>query len=111
MSSILDKPEQLNLPKVEPPRIPPMVETLLERLGCVMVLASPSVPEQWEITRNGQPSGYIRARHGHMSVDYPEAGEEELADIAIDGFGGLTDHEREPRLLFAIGLIAARLLG
>jgi hypothetical protein len=45
-----------------------------------------------------------------MSVDYPDAGDERLYEGAVDGFGGFTDHERETQLLFALDLIAARII-
>lgn len=110
MSSFLESLENLNLPKVEPPRIPVSVSMVADRLGMTVVLTSPSVPEQYEISRGDKPCGYIRARHGGMRVSYPDAGDEDLYEAAIDGFGGFTDHEREAKLLLALALIAAKVL-
>jgi hypothetical protein len=45
-----------------------------------------------------------------MSVCYPDAADEDLFHGPVDGFGGFTDHERESKLLFALGLIAARMM-
>jgi hypothetical protein len=110
MPSFLENIEKLNLPKVSPPTIPDPVLEVASRLGLTLTLTSPSVPEQYEVLRDGAPSGYIRARHCGMQVTYPDAGDEDLYDGAVDGFGGFTDHEREAKLLFAMGLIAARMM-
>lgn len=110
MASFLENLEKLNLPKAMPPTIPALVLEVASRLGLTLTLTSPSVPEQYEVGRSGAPSGYIRVRHGGMWVSYPEAGDENLYDGAVDGFGGFTDHEREAKLLFALGLIAARMM-
>jgi hypothetical protein len=110
MATLLENIEKLNLPKVAPPTIPAPVLEVASRLGLTLTLTCPSVPEQYEVLSNGAPSGYIRARHGGMSVSYPDAGDEDLYDGSIDGCGGFTDHERESKLLFALGLIAARMM-
>lgn len=110
MSSLIEQIEQLNLPKAKPLVLPELVLVAAVRLGMTMEMTSPSVPEQYEVRRLGELSGYIRARHGGMQVSYPDAGGEDLYDGAIDGFGGFTDHEREVKLLFALALIAARTL-
>jgi len=110
MSSFLESTEKLNLPKVAPPGIPAPVLEVASSLGLRLTLTSPSVPEQYEVLRGGTPSGYIRVRHGGMRVSYPDAGDEDLYDGPVDGFGGFTDHEREAKLLFALGLIAARMM-
>lgn len=109
MPTLLENLDKLNLPKVEPLELPAKVGVLADRLGVVITLTSPSVPEQYSVTLEGNPCGYIRARHGGMSVDYPDAGEECLYDGPVDGYGGFTDLERETELLFALGLIAARM--
>lgn len=110
MSSLVEQIEKLNLPKVPLPTIPALVLEAAGRLGLTLALTSPSVPEQYEVRRLGAPSGYIRARHGGMWVSFPDAGDEDLYDGPVDGFGGFTDHEREAKLLFALALIAARML-
>jgi hypothetical protein len=110
MPSFVELIEKLDLPKAEPPVIPASVGMVLDRLGLTMSLTSPSAPEQYSILKDGIPSGYIRVRWGGMSIDYPDAGDECLHDGAVDGFGGFSDHEREPKLLLALGLIAARML-
>jgi len=110
MSSFLESVEKLNLPKVAAPTIPSPVLEVAARLDLTVRLTSSSVPEQYEVLRSGEPSGYIRVRHGGMTVSYPDAGDDDLYQGAVDGFGGLTDHERETKLLFALGLIAARMM-
>jgi hypothetical protein len=110
MPSFVEMLEKLDLPKVQPPAIPASVGVVLDRLGLTMTLTSPSAPEQYSILKDGLPSGYIRVRWGGMSVAYPDAGDECLYEGAVDGFGGLTDHERDSQLLLALGLIAARML-
>ncbi|OEO31480.1 hypothetical protein VW23_016060 [Devosia insulae DS-56] len=79
-------------------------------LGLVVTLTCRDAPEQYAITKGGVPCGYVRVRWGGMSVSYPEAGDEDLFRGSVDGFGGFTDHEREAKLLLALGLIAARIL-
>ncbi|MET3900137.1 hypothetical protein ABIB57_004100 [Devosia sp. UYZn731] len=110
MTNIVEHLKTLNLPKVQPPTIPALVVEAAGRLGLTLTLTCPSVPEQYEVRRLGAPSGYIRARHGGMSVNYPDAGGEDLYNGSVDGFGGFTNHEREAKLLFALALIAARML-
>lgn len=110
MPTFLDSLEKLNLPKLEPLRIPESVELVAARLQLELGLTCRAAPEQYSVTRHGKPCGYIRARHGGMSVSYPDAGDENLYEASIDGFGGFTDHEREAKLLLALGLIAAKVL-
>jgi hypothetical protein len=110
MASFLENIEKLNLPKAAPPTIPAPVLDVASRLGLTLTLTSPSVPEQYEVLKSGAPSGYVRVRHGGMCVSYPDVGDEDLYDGPVDGYGGFTDHERESKLLFALGLIAARMM-
>ena len=110
MPSFVEQIEKLNLPKGKPPTIPELVLEAAEHLGLTLTLTSPSVPEQYDVLKLGNLSGYIRARHCGMGVSYPDADGEDLYDGPIDGFGGFTDHEREAKLLFALALIAARML-
>lgn len=110
MPTFLEQLEKLDLLKAKAPVVPGAVAIVLDRLGMTMMLTSPSVPEQWAVVRHGQPCGYIRVRFGGISVDYPDAGDERLYEGPVDGFGGLTDHERPTQLLLALGMIAARML-
>lgn len=110
MTSFLESIEKLKLPKVAAPTIPAPVLEVAARLGLTLRLTSRSVPEQYEVLRSGEPSGYIRVRHGGMTVSYPDAVDEDLYRGSVDGFGGLNDDERESKLLFALGLIAARMM-
>ncbi len=45
-----------------------------------------------------------------MSVDHPDDGDRRLYEGSVDGFGAFTDDERMTQILFALGLIAARML-
>jgi len=110
VTDLSDAIKALNLPTPEPLVLPEPVQLLAERLGMELSLTSRSVPEQYEITVGGMAAGYIRTRWGSMSVDYPTAGGECLYKGSVDGFGGFTDQEREAKLLFALGLIAARMM-
>lgn len=110
MSSILENLEKLKLPKVEPLVIPGAVMLVADRLGLTVRLTCRDVPEQYEIRKDGSASGYIRVRWGGMSVSYPDAGDEDLYKGPVDGFGGFADHERETKMLLALGVIAARML-
>ncbi|MHB1101484.1 MAG: hypothetical protein ACYC0C_01615 [Devosia sp.] len=89
--------------------IPPTVQSRLKSLGLDMTLTCASVPEQWELFKDGKAAGYIRVRGSHFTVDYPEAADENLLDETVDGFGGFTDAEREGCLLRAIDLIQKRM--
>jgi hypothetical protein len=106
----LDNFNEFRLPTPAPLILPESVRLVMDRLGLDMVLTCRDAPEQYEISKNGHPSGYIRVRGGGMSVSYPEAADENLYDGPVDGFGGFTSHERETKLLFALGLIAARIM-
>lgn len=110
MASFLENIEKLNFPKVPPPAIPAPVREVALRLGLTLRLTSPSVPEQYELLRSGAPSGYIRVRHGKVSITYPDEIDGDLYNGAVEGFDGFTDHERETKLLFALGLIAVRMM-
>lgn len=110
MTDFRDAIKALNLPEPAPFVLPESVQILAERLGVKVSLTSRSVPEQYEITFGDMEAGYIRTRWGGMSVDYPTAGGERLYEGSVDGFGEFTDHEREAKLLLALGLIAARML-
>lgn len=105
---LVDIIARLDLPKVKPIEIPDLVKQFADAMGVELILTGSAVPQQYAVRRAGQPCGYIRARSG-FTVDYPDAGDEELYSGSQDGFGGFTDHERESKLLFALGLIAARM--
>jgi hypothetical protein len=67
------------------------------------------MPEQYEMTKNGLPSGFVHSRRGIMSIYYPDVDGECLYEGYVDGYSGFTDHERETKMLLALGLIAARM--
>ena len=106
----LEKLENLGLPKAEPLVLPEAVKLVADRLGVVIALTCRDAPEQYEIIKDGSPSGYIRVRWGRMSVSYADAGDEDLYEGQVDGFAGFTDNEREAKLLLALGLIAVRMM-
>ena len=110
MSSFLEQIEKMKLPKVPAPQVPESVFRAAESLGLTVLITSTSAPEQYELTRNGDASGYVRVRWGEMSVTYPDAGDEILYEGPVSGFGGFEEHERKAKLLFALDLIATRML-
>ncbi len=111
MASFLENVEKLNLPKPPPLVMPASVLEVASRLGLTLRITCSASPEQYEVLKGDTASGYIRVRHGGMRISYPEAGDEDLYHGSVEGFGGFTEHEREAKLLFALGLIAARMMG
>lgn len=89
--------------------MPEAVKQRLAEVGLTMNLTCSAAPEQYELFRGDEPSGYVRIRRSHFTVDYPDAGGENLYDGTADGYGGFTDHEREGCLLLAINLITQRM--
>lgn len=55
-------------------------------------------PEQYEATYNGEVIGYLRLRHGHFMVDYPDAGGETIYEAYPNGDGIFESEERDQYL-------------
>lgn len=90
-------------------RYPLSIENRLKEVGLTMELSCASALEQYELFKDGDPSGHIRVRWSHFTVDFPDAAGENLCDGSVDGFGGFSDSERENCLLMAISLIERRM--
>lgn len=41
-------------------------------LGCTLIKTCKAFPEQYDVFYKGEQVGYIRLRHGYMSVEYPD---------------------------------------
>ncbi|QIG69178.1 hypothetical protein EVB78_144 [Rhizobium phage RHph_N1_15] len=67
-------------------------------------------PEQYDAFLGDEQVGYLRLRHGHFSVDYPDVGEDTIFDGAPKGDGIFEDDEREEWLDKAKAAIVARLV-
>ena len=75
------------------------------RLTCGMC------PEQYDAFLNGAQVGYLRLRHGHFSVDFPDCGGETIYEASPDGDGAFEDSERDYYLRFAVDAIQRKLAG
>lgn len=51
-------------------------------------------PEQYDAFIGDKPVGYLRLRHGHFRVDYPQCGGETIYDAYPYGDGIFEDYER-----------------
>ena len=51
-------------------------------------------PEQYDAFLEGEQVGYLRLRHGHFSVRYPDARGEEIYFASPKGDGMFDDDER-----------------
>lgn len=67
-------------------------------------------PEQYDAFLNGKQVGYLRLRHGHFRVDYPDCGGETIYEAEPKGDGLFDDDEREFYLNEAKQAIKNRLL-
>ncbi|AND75426.1 F-box domain protein [Acinetobacter phage vB_AbaM_ME3] len=67
-------------------------------------------PEQYEVFSNGIQVGYLRLRHGHFRVDYPDCGGETIYSANTKGDGYFEDDERGFFLEEATKAIKAKLL-
>ena len=67
-------------------------------------------PEQYDAFHGGKQVGYLRLRHGHFTVDYPDSGGETIYTASPDGDGIFESHEREKYLSAAKIAIASKLI-
>lgn len=68
-------------------------------------------PEQYDAFLDGQQVGYLRLRHGHFTVEYPDCGGETIYEASPSGDGSFEDAERDHYLRFAVDAITRRLAG
>lgn len=63
-------------------------------LGLDLIRTCQGCPEQYDVFANNLPVGYIRLRHGRLSVDAPYCGGESVMEtIADEDFGEFRDEE------------------
>lgn len=55
-------------------------------------------PEQYDVFLDGETVGYLRLRHGHFRVDFPECGGETIYTASPKGDGIFEDDERYEQL-------------
>ena len=65
-------------------------------------------PEQYEAFIGDRQVGYLRLRHGHFRVDYPDCGGETIYAASPRGDGTFEADERDAYLAEALAAIAAR---
>lgn len=68
-------------------------------------------PEQYDAFLNDKRVGYLRLRHGHFTVSYPDVGGELLFDANPKGDGIFDEEEREFYLIMAMISILNKLKG
>lgn len=62
-------------------------------------------PEQYEVFDGDKQVGYIRLRHGNLTVECPDCGGDLVYEASPDGDGEFEDHERDYFLRFAVDAI------
>lgn len=82
-----------------------------------LVLTCGACPEQYDaylVKEKGQAErrvGYLRLRHGHFKVLYPDVGGEIVYEASPKGDGIFDDDERDYYLRFAVDAIQRKLAG
>lgn len=66
-----------------------------------LVQTCDACPEQYDAFINGKQIGYLRLRHGHFTVQYPDVGGELVYSSETKGDGMFDDDEREGHLIAA----------
>jgi hypothetical protein len=66
-------------------------------------------PEQYDVKLDGVQVGYLRLRHGHFRVDFPECGDETIYEATPEGNGCFEDDERGYYLRAAVDAVLTRL--
>jgi len=74
-------------------------------MSLAIVQTCPQYPEQYEVFKGGVIVGYLRARHGHFSVECPDVGCEVVYQSDIEGDGSFDDSERDHQMEKAIEAI------
>ncbi len=67
-----------------------------------MKLTSIACPEQYDVTHNGDMSGYLRLRHGGFAAHYPDYGGHLVYWSEPSGDGMFEDEERLRHLTAAV---------
>lgn len=67
-------------------------------------------PEQYDaFDEAGKKVGYMRLRHGHFRVDYPDVCHETIYEATPNGDGAFDDDERDHFLKCAVNAIERRI--
>lgn len=78
--------------------------------GLKLVCTSGACPEQYDVfDSKGNQIGYLRLRHGHFRVDYPDCGGETVYQSDTKGDGIFDDEERMVELKRAVEAIKKRM--
>lgn len=80
----------------------------LNRKDYKLVETCSACPEQYDVFVNGQQVGYLRLRHGHFSVSYPDHYGETIYSASPRGDGIFEPEERNFYLNEAIKAIDRR---
>lgn len=83
----------------------------MEYRGIKLVQTCGACPEQYDAFLGNRQVGYLRLRHGHFRVDYPDCGGETIFEAEPVGDGIFDDEEREGYLHKAIDAICVRVKG
>lgn len=78
-------------------------------LNIVLKETCGACPEQYEAFLDGKQVGYLRLRHGHFRVDYPDCGGETIYDAYPKGDGIFESEERDFYLTEAKKAISAKI--
>jgi hypothetical protein len=66
-------------------------EVVLE--GLVLEQTCMACPEQYEVTFEDKPCGYIRLRHGYLRADFPSSGAKTIYEASPIGDGCFNDEQ------------------
>jgi hypothetical protein len=80
-----------------------------EILGCRLKQTCGACPEQYDVFLEGQQIGYLRLRHGHFRVYYPDYMSDEIVyQASPDGDGVFEYNERSFYLTNAVEALLKR---
>jgi hypothetical protein len=71
-------------------------------MGCDLLMTCYACPEQYDVFLEGTQIGYLRLRHGHFTVVYPDVGGVLVYQADPVGDGIFEASEREHYLIHAI---------
>jgi len=72
------------------------IDSCFSHAGIALVMTSCACPEQYDaFDGQGRMVGYLRLRHGHFRVDFPNCGGETIFEGCPVGNGCFEDDERE----------------
>lgn len=77
----------------------------------VLKLTSVACPEQYDVTYNGDMSGYLRLRHGGFTAHYPDYGDRLVYESEPHGDGDFNDEERLDYLTAAVAALHRARIG